>query len=161
MQKRKIAGASQTRPDAEPSTEQDWLDLSTLAEVELTSEDPGYPIEAALASADGKGWRAGAPGRQLIRLIFFEPQRVRRIRVRFEEKDVERTQQYVLRHAAQPGDPCREIVRQQWNFNPRTAPVEVEDHTVDLPTMRVLELEIDPDIGDQSVFASLGHLQVA
>ncbi|WP_334223800.1 carbohydrate-binding protein [Thiosocius teredinicola] len=161
MQKRKISHPSQTRPDAESSVEQDWLDLSTLAEVELTSEDPDHPIEAAFARAGGEGWRAGAPGPQLIRLIFFEPLRVRHIRVRFDEAGVERTQQYVLRHAAQPGEACREIVRQQWNFNPRTAPVEVEDHAVDLPATRVLELEIDPDMGDPSAFASLSRLQVA
>ena len=33
----------------------DWLDLDRLARVEVTSEDPGHPIEAALIPDRGPG----------------------------------------------------------------------------------------------------------
>ena len=57
--------------------------------------------------------------------------------------------------------PCREIVRQQWNFSPSGATVEIEDHRVDLPTVAVLELVIDPGSEGQAVFASMESMQVA
>ena len=46
------------RPQQVSAAEQSWLDLSQLAEVELTSEDAAYPIEAALLPGTGSGWRA-------------------------------------------------------------------------------------------------------
>ena len=50
-----------------------WLDLERLARVEITSEDPRYPIEAAFAPDRSPGWRAGGPGLQIIRLVFDQP----------------------------------------------------------------------------------------
>ena len=50
----------------------DWLDLALLAQVEVTSEEAGFPIEAALmaeSSLTGSGWRASSQGEQLIRLL--------------------------------------------------------------------------------------------
>jgi hypothetical protein len=42
-------------PDAHPDSgvARTWLDLQSLAQVELTSEDPAYPIESALMSDKG------------------------------------------------------------------------------------------------------------
>ena len=54
-----------------------WLDLDALAEVEITSEDPAHPIEAALTPAADPGWRAGGAGEQTIRILFPEPQQLR------------------------------------------------------------------------------------
>jgi len=52
---------------------QGWLDLERAAVVEVTSEDKDFPVEAAFASEDARGWRAAAPGSQTIRLIFDRP----------------------------------------------------------------------------------------
>jgi hypothetical protein len=38
-----------------------WLDLETLADVEVTSEDISYPIEGALLPNQGQGWKASSP----------------------------------------------------------------------------------------------------
>jgi len=51
----------------------DWLQLDDLAEVEVTSEDVAHPIESALLTNHGTGWRAADPGRQMIRLILRAP----------------------------------------------------------------------------------------
>jgi hypothetical protein len=139
----------------------DWLDLDALAEVEVTSENPAHPIESALVSGHAGGWRAGTPGRQIIRLLFASSQKVSRIRLQFEERSVERTQEYALRWSPQRDEPCREIVRQQWNFNPAGATVEIEDHHVDLPPMAVLELIIDPGSESQVAFASMERMRIA
>ena len=58
-----------------------WLDLETVARVEVTSEDAAHPIESALLTIGATGWRAQSPGEQTIRLLFEAPQRLRRIRL--------------------------------------------------------------------------------
>ncbi|MGB5494838.1 MAG: carbohydrate-binding protein [Sedimenticolaceae bacterium] len=138
-----------------------WLDLDALAEVEVTSEDPANPIEAALLPDQQAGWRAGETGAQTIRLLFSEPQRLARIWLQFLESQADRTQEYVLRWSADGGQSFHEIVRQQWNFSPLGATAEVEDHHVDLPAVTVLELIILPDIGGKPVTASLQAMRLA
>lgn len=139
----------------------EWLNLEDLAEVEISSEDAAHPIESALAPGEGSGWRAAVPGKQTIRLLFAEPQALRRIHLSFVEKSAQRTQEYVLRWSADGGQSFREIVRQQWNFSPDGATGQSEDHRVDLAAVKVLELIITPDIGNGAAFASLAKLRVA
>jgi len=143
------------------SSKDDWLDLESLAEVEITSEDNAHPIEAALVSGRGSGWRAATPGKQTIRLLFTHPQRLRRISLSYVEPAVPRTQEYVLRWSADGGQSYREIVRQQWNFSPQGAMFEKEDHLVDLPAVTSLELNIVPDVSGGNAIASLARLRVA
>ena len=45
---------------------QDWLNLEDLVEVEVTSEDPAHPVEAALLAGGTSGWRSAGPGEQTI-----------------------------------------------------------------------------------------------
>jgi hypothetical protein len=140
--------------------EQDWLKVEDLAEVEITSEDPSHPIESALLPGGGPGWRAAAPGKQTVRLLFDRPQQLRWIRLDFLETDVERTQEYVLRWSPDGGQSFRDIVRQQWNFGP-DATSETEDHRVDLTGVTALELVITPEIGGRPALASLVQLRIA
>ena len=157
MRKRLVAPARQdkSRPDHE------WLDLERLAEVEITSEDAAYPIESALLPDGRAGWRAAEPGRQSIRLLFSNPQRIQWIRLGFVEASVERTQEYVLRWSADGGRSFRDIVRQQWNFNPGGSSTETEDHHVELSGVTTLELEIVPNIGGGDAVATLAQFRVA
>jgi hypothetical protein len=76
--------------------DQSWLDLQRLPQVELTSEDAAYPIEAALIPSAGPGWRAAQVGEQTIRLLFDEPLRVKHIHLLFQEDQQARTQEFVL-----------------------------------------------------------------
>jgi hypothetical protein len=137
-----------------------WLELETLASVAVTSETPDHPIESVFSAPAGAGWRAAEAGKQVIRLIFDQPHDVHRIQLRFSETGVERTQEFVLEWAP-PGGPLREIVRQQWNFNPEGANSEVEDYHVDLKSLSVLQLTINPDITHALAPASLSHWRVA
>jgi hypothetical protein len=141
--------------------DQDWLNVEKLAEVEITSEDAAYPIESALVPGGTAGWRAAGPGKQTIRLLFSQPQRLRRIWLSFEESRVERTQEYVLRWSADGGQSFREIVRQQWNFSPQGATSQTQDHHVELSAVSVLELSIIPDTSGGSALASLAQLRLA
>jgi hypothetical protein len=114
--------------------------------VEVTSEEKEYPVEAALASGEIRGWRAADSGAQTIRLIFDDPRTLKRIALVFEETETERTQEFVLRWSPDGGRLFREIVRQQWNFSPPNATREVEEYQVDLTGVIVLESVIVPDI---------------
>jgi hypothetical protein len=156
MLKRMIAPA---HPDTPPAN-LDWLDLESLAEVEFTSEDPAHPVESALLPGGSSGWRAAAPGKQTLRLLFAQPQQIRQIRLNFVESAVERTQEYVLRWSPDGGQSFREIVRQQWNFSPSGTTSETEDYKVELLGATVLELVITPDISGGSALASLAQLRI-
>jgi len=139
-----------------PSTasQANWLDLDAIAKIELTSEDPNFPIESAIATKGGSGWRAALPGRQTLRVVFDNPTPVRRIRLEFCENETSRTQEFVLRWCRQR-ESFIEIVRQQWNFNPQGSTSEIEDYRVDLKGASIVELIITPDISSARAFASL------
>jgi len=141
--------------------DQSWLDLQRLAQVELTSEDAAYPIEAALIPSAGSGWRAAQAGEQTIRFRFDELQRVRRIQLRFHENQQARTQEFVLRWSPDGGQSYREIVRQQYNFSPPGMTREFEDYAVDLAGVTALELRIIPDISGGEARASVAQLRIA
>jgi len=156
MRKRIIHQGTQ---DASASNQQ-WLNLETLAEIEVTSEDAEHPIESALIPSTGSGWRAGQPGQQTVRLLFDEPQRIRRMRLVFQENEQERTQQFVLRWSSDRGQSYREIVRQQYNFSPPDTIRELEDLTVELDGLTTLELNIIPNISGGLARASLNQLRL-
>ena len=141
-------------------SDEDWLNVDRLASVEITSEENGYPIESAL-HGEKRGWRASDAGTQIIRLVFDEPQRLRRIWLVFEDTENTRTQEFVLRWSADIGNSFREIVRQQWNFSPPNAVRETEDYTVELLGVKTLELVIVPDINAGEALASLANLRLA
>ncbi len=156
--RKRVIGQS---PPEVSAVEPGRLDLERLAQVEITSEDADFPIEAALIPGTGSGRRAAQPGKQTIRLRFDEPLRLQRLRLVFLEGERERTQEFVLRWSPDGGQSYREILRQQYNFNPPEAAHEVEDHDVDLDGVTELELRIVPDISGGSVRASLTQLGVA
>jgi len=155
MQKRLLEVAKPGRPEDGP-----WLELEGLAEVELTSENPAHPIENALLPRGERGWRAAEPGEQRIRLLFREPQRLRRIRLRFAEAGANRTQEFVLRWSSDAGRSFHDIVRQQYTFSPDGATSEIEDLSVDLAAVTALELTIKPDQGRGEAYASLEEWRI-
>ena len=83
-------------PSDVPSLDKSWLDLDRVAVVEVTSEEKEYPVEAAFGAEEMQGWRVADSGAQTIRLIFDQPQRLKRIALVFEESETERTQEFVL-----------------------------------------------------------------
>lgn len=144
-----------------PSTKHDWLDLERLAQVEVTSENPQHPIEAALLADAGPTWCASEAGEQTIRLLFDEPQHLKRIHLVFEEDKLARTQEFVLLWSADDGRTYREIVRQQFTFSPPATSREVEDYNVALESVTTLELRIVPHTSGGPAVASLTQLRLA
>jgi hypothetical protein len=146
---------------AVPPTESGWLKVEDIAKAEVTSEDPNFPLEFALASESGRGWRAATSGPQIIRIVFDQPRPLRQIRLEFFETEIERTQEFALKWAKDEGGPLKEIVRQQWHFSPQGSTHEVENYAVDLPRVSVLELQLTPDIASGEAFARLERWRVA
>jgi hypothetical protein len=138
-----------------------WLDLNKVATVEVTSEQKEYPVESALLAGETQGWRAADFGPQTIRLIFDQAQKITRISLVFEETQLERTQEFVLRWSPDGGRSLREIVRQQWTFSPPSTIREVEEYRVDLSDVAILELVIVPDISRGAARASLKSLRLS
>ena len=140
-----------------------WRDLERIARVEISSEDPQFPIESALGKKEGSGWKAAATGPQLIRLHFDEPLNIKRLQVHFVDKTAERSQEFAVYAGA--GSELKEVVRQQWSFSPHGSTEEIEDYTVNLSGISTLELRIDPDRShdpkQSQHYASLQSLKLA
>jgi len=156
-----------TSLDARAREAQDnrWLDLDALCTVEISSEDPAHPVEQALIDRGdpaGDGWRAAAPGEQTLRLRFDAPQRIRRIVLRFVEREMERTQEISV-SVVGTGDAAgvREVRRQRWNFSPGGSTEEIEDWQVALDGVTRLELVVVPDVNGGAARASLASLRLA
>ena len=156
MRKRIIDHGMKSSPD-----DQAWLELESLAQVEVSSEQAQHPIEAALVPGASPGWRAAAPGQQVIRLMFDEPQNLRRIHLVFDEHERERLQEYTLRWSSGDGQHYCEIVRQQYTFSPPTTTTEVEDYKVNLDSCAELELSIVPDLRGSAAHASIAEFRLA
>lgn len=138
-----------------------WIEIDKDARVEVTSEDAAFPIESPLRVDGGAPWRATGPGAQTIRLLFDAPRRIERIWLLFEERDVARTQEFVLRWSPDGGVTYQDIVRQQYTFSPPGTTREVEDYTVRLDGVTAVELLIVPDIAGGSARASLAEWLLA
>jgi hypothetical protein len=152
-----------TPPQSPSTSEPDdcWLDLEQIATVELSSEDSPFLIESALRSDNGPGWRAAQVGEQQIRLIFDQPVSLRRMHLRFDEREHERTQEFTLTWRSAEGGPLKQIVRQQWNFSPNGSVTEIEDYALNLDGVSILELAIRPDVSRRAAIASLTEWRVA
>ena len=133
----------------------EWINTEELAQVELSSEAQGYPIEAALSLRAGSGWRAGSPGPQVIRLRFENPFDLSSIYLLFEELEQARTQEFVLSWLSEEEHTYKHIVRQQYTFSPPGTTRQVEAYQVDLRGLKVLELKIVPDIANAIAHASV------
>ena len=138
-----------------------WLDVSTIAQVEVTSENSEYPIEFIFTEEEERGWRASEPGKQTIRLFFDEPQKIRRIWLRFREQQVERTQQFTLQWSKDKAGTLRPLFQQQWNFSPGGSTSQIEDYGVELDDVWMLQLVIDPDISRGPAVATLESWRLA
>ena len=139
-----------------------WLDPEKVARVEISSEDASFPIEGALGAVAGTGWRAAATGPQVIRIRFDAPENIRRIRLHVVERAVERSQEFAI--FAEMDGGRREVVRQQFTISPGGSTEAIEDYSVELKGVTMVELKIDPDRSHDPKlsrhYASLQSLQL-
>jgi hypothetical protein len=144
-----------------PPSDLNYLDLQHLAQVEISSESQEHPIESALVEGSKSGWQAACSGEQTIRLIFDQPQTIKHIYLLFDEQEQSRTQEFVLLWRMDNEDFFREILRQQYNFSQPLTTQEIENVTVDLKQVKVLELRIIPDMSGGEACAKLTQLRIS
>ena len=138
-----------------------WLDLEQMAQVEVSSEAPGHPVENALVPSKGsKGfWQAGSPGESVLTVRFDTPLAVTRVLLHFVEPQHERAQQWALAAVLADGT-RRELLRQGWNFSPGGSTEQREEYALDLKQVSALTLSIDPDPGRNRYPATLSAFRV-
>ena len=69
----------------------EWLELSKLANVEVSSEQPEHPAASVLMPITELGWQATNSGPQTLRIIFHRSERIRRLHLEFNENELART----------------------------------------------------------------------
>ena len=147
------------RAGASPDPIGSWIDLVMEAQVRITSQDPDFPIEAALLDGmNHGGWRAAEPGPQTIWVDFGPSRPVEEVHLRFETHD-RRTQEFVLSCSVDGGVTYRDLARQQFNFSPGTTR-EDETYRVHLTAVTDMKLMIIPDISRGPSRASLQRLRI-
>ena len=142
------------------NSEQGILDIEKLAQVEISSECRDQPIEFAFLEGNKVGWKAANIGNQVIRLIFDDPQTIKRIVLLFDELEVARTQEFLLLWRMEKEVGYREILRQQFHFSPPLTTRQSEDYTVELNQVKALELRIIPDMSGIQCWAKLSKLRL-
>lgn len=134
------------------------IDIPNSATALLSSEDPAHPIENAFGPDHGPGasyWKAQDPGEQNIVLAFDTPQAIRQIILEIEELEVNRSQELQISASQDQGRTYKTVVTQGFNFSPPGTTFEREIWTVALDGITHLRLQIKPDRGDSSQYASL------
>jgi hypothetical protein len=137
------------------------IDITAVATVLVTSEDPDHPVDHAFDQHRGPGgshWVAGETGEQTLILAFDAPQTIRRVLLEAEESEVARTQDLQLAVSSDGGQTYRELVRQEFNFSPPGTTFEREDWAVTAERVTHLRLLIKPDKGGKSCRATLTSL---
>ncbi len=153
--RKRIVGSSSAIQGEIADLPDGWLDLEQIATIEVTSEDPDFPVDTVFKSHSGSGWRASQDGEQHLRIIFDEPATLHRMTLHFVEPDVDRTQEFTIRWSSAQGGPPRDVIRQQWTFSPAGSTSEVEHYDVSLERVAVLELSIRPDLNNGTGRATL------
>jgi hypothetical protein len=133
----------------------EWLAIEEIAEVEVSSEDPNWPVDGALTRNSTRGWRAAHPGAQRLRLRFDTPQALSLIHLIFDESESERVQEFALQYSSDGGSTLRPVVRQQFSFSPAGATRETENYSVRLNGVTDLELQVVPDVSGRPIVATL------
>jgi len=136
-------------------------DITAIATVFVTSEDPAHPIDSVFDPERGpraKRWMAEQFGEQTLILAFDTPQTIRKVRVEVEEPDISRTQEMDVSISHDGGQTYRELVRQEYNFSPPRTTLEREEWSVNADGVSHMRLRIKPDKGGMACRATLTTL---
>ena len=137
------------------------MDITAIATVQVTSEDPAHPIEYVFDHRRGPGgsrWVATEPGEQTLVLVFDTPQTIHQMIVEVEEPEVSRTQELRLSVSHDGGQTYRELRRQDYNFSPPGTTFEREDWVVMAEGVTHLHLWMKPDKGGKPCRSTLTAL---
>ncbi|MDO8735343.1 MAG: discoidin domain-containing protein [Elusimicrobiota bacterium] len=138
------------------------LDLINNAEVIITSEDKGHPVDNLVDGSRGRGssqWLAGTSGPQVLIFKFDKPHHITEIVYEIEETKDTRTQEILLETSSDAGEKYRELVRQEYNFSPSGSTFQKEVVTVNIHGATSIKMSIKPDKGVASFKAKLNYIE--
>lgn len=152
-------------PAYAPATEHDQaaLDITAIATVIVTSEDPTHPIDNVFNNRHEpktSRWIAADIGEQCLILDFDHPQTIRQIALEIEEPEVQRSQELTISISSDGGRTYRELIRQEFNFSPSGTTWERETWSVSAERVSHLRLQIKPDKGGIPCRATLTSLML-
>ena len=125
------------------------LDLTGLATIAYSSEDPAHPIEHLVDESVGPGgsrWTAAQPDTvEHIVVEFDRPQSVARLVYEVEETERERTQEVHVEVSNDGGKTYRRVLVQEYNFSPGGTTFQREDVRLEARDISHLRLTIVPN----------------
>ena len=125
------------------------LDLTRLATVAYSSEDPAHPVEHLLDGVSGPGatrWASTRPDTiEHIVVGFDRPQAISQLVYEVEEATRERTQEVRVEVSEDAGRTYRQILVQEYTFSPRGATYQREEQRFNLRQVSHLRLTIVPN----------------
>ena len=137
------------------------IDITAVATVIVTSEDPAHPIDHVFNKhnqTETCRWIAANPGEQCVILDFDTPQTIHQIALEIEERDVQRSQELTISISSDGGRNYQELIRQEYNFSPPGTTWERETWSVPATRVSHLCLQINPDKSGKSCRATLTSL---
>jgi hypothetical protein len=127
----------------------DEIDIACCATIVYSSEDPAHPVENMLDGQSGPGgtrWVSARPDTaEHIVVEFDQPRAISRLVYEVQETMRERTQEVRVEASDDGGRTYRQILVQEYNFNPRGATFQREDQCFDLRQVTHLRLTIVPN----------------
>jgi hypothetical protein len=137
------------------------IDITAVATVIVTSEDPVHPIDHVFNKhnqTEPCRWIAANPGEQCVILEFDKPQTIHQIALEIEERDVQRSQELTISISSDGGRNYQELIRQEYNFSPPGTTWERETWSVPATRVSHLCLQIKPDKSGKPCRATLTSL---
>jgi len=125
------------------------IDLTRLATIAYSSEDPAHPVEHLLderSGPQGSRWAAAQPDTvEQIVVEFDRPQSVTRLVYEVEETEHERTQEVHVEVSTDGGRTYRRVLVQEYTFSPRGATFQREDLRLEAHELTNLRLTVVPN----------------
>jgi F5/8 type C domain len=135
--------------DAATAARVDEIDIAGCASIAYSSADPAHPLENLLDGRSGPGvtrWMSARPDTiEHIVLEFDQPQTIARLVYEVEEAMRERTQEVRVEVSEDGGRTYRQILVQEYTFNPGGATYQREDQRFNLHGVTHLRLTIVPN----------------
>jgi hypothetical protein len=143
VRKRRLDQSGNAVDDSAP------IDLTRVATIAYSSEDPAHPVENLLdehVGPHGSRWVAAQPdSAEQIVFEFDRPQSVTRLVYEVEETEHERTQEVHVEISTDGGRTYRRVLVQEYTFSPRGATFQREDVRLDTHELTNLRLTIVPN----------------
>jgi hypothetical protein len=125
------------------------LDLTRLATIAYSSEDPAHPVEHLVDERVGPGgsrWASAQPDTvEQIVVEFDRPQSVTRLVYEVEETEHERTQEVHVEASTDGGQTYRRELVQEYTFSPHGATFQREEVHLEARNISHLRLTVVPN----------------